>query len=99
MGGCGQPLVQRWNRSLLFVLHFHDWLELVRFFQSAALFSSLGLAQAINNSGGIVTKVQRWNNGGWQTYSVGAPFGVFNIESTEGLFLFSGDTNSFEVCQ
>jgi len=42
------------------------------------------LAQSINAAGGFVTKIMRWNNGAWETYSVGAPFGDFEIEIGQG---------------
>ena len=42
------------------------------------------LAEAINSAGGVITKLMRWDNGAWNSYSVGAPFGDFTLEIGQG---------------
>ena len=57
--------------------------------ESNPAYTAATLLQEINASGGTVTKVQDWDGGGWQTYSVGAPFGDFDIDMGKGYFLLA----------
>jgi hypothetical protein len=47
------------------------------------------LAEAINTQQDHVTRIQKWDGSGWQSYSPGAPFGSFDITPGQGYFLFS----------
>lgn len=56
------------------------------------------LSQACLDEGGDVTKVLRWDGGAWRSYSVGAPFGDFDILPREGYFLLSTKESAFGIC-
>ncbi|ETR68822.1 MAG: hypothetical protein OMM_04331 [Candidatus Magnetoglobus multicellularis str. Araruama] len=61
-------------------------------------FSTKTLAQDINDHGGNITKIQKWDGSGWITYAVGAPFGDFAIDTREGYFLLSDNTSNYNIC-
>jgi|GEM_PF-2016161 len=61
-------------------------------------FTASSLAHQMNRQGGSVTKVQGWDGSGWKTYSVGAPFGDFDIDEKQGYFLQAADPSPFEIC-
>jgi hypothetical protein len=52
-------------------------------------FTADSLAENINLQGGSVSKIQKWDGTGWQTFSTGAPFGNFSIDAFNGYFVFS----------
>jgi hypothetical protein len=53
------------------------------------------LMEAINTQEDHVTRIQKWDGTGWQAYSVGAPFGNFDITRNNGLFLFTQTPGTF----
>jgi hypothetical protein len=55
------------------------------------------LIQSFNSSGASITKIQSWDGSGWETYSVGAPFGNYTINSDSGYFLFSDYPFTIEI--
>ncbi|ETR66822.1 MAG: hypothetical protein OMM_05467 [Candidatus Magnetoglobus multicellularis str. Araruama] len=68
-------------------------------------FSTLGamkaseLALSINESGGNITAIRRWDGSGLESYMVGTPFGDFPILSKEGYFLYSTKESTFQVSE
>jgi hypothetical protein len=52
-------------------------------------FTADSLAEDVNLQGGSVSKIQKWDGTGWQTFSTGAPFGNFSIAAFNGYFVFS----------
>jgi len=57
------------------------------------------LASLINESGGNITSIRRWDGGGLESYSVGAPFGDFQILNKEGYFLYSTQKSTFNIVE
>lgn len=45
------------------------------------------LLAAINHQADACSEIVQWASGGWNTYSAGLPFGIFNIELGEGYFV------------
>lgn len=60
-------------------------------------YSARTLCEEINNNGGSINRVQKWDNGAWITYQVGAPFGNFELNPTDGLFFLSDGLSTFEI--
>jgi uncharacterized protein (TIGR02145 family) len=58
-------------------------------FPSAVHATSSELAEAINAQQDHVTRIQKWDGTGWQSYSPGAPFTIFDITPGQGYFVFS----------
>jgi uncharacterized protein (TIGR02145 family) len=58
-------------------------------FPSGVHANALELAEAINAQQDHVTRIQKWDGSGWQSYSPDAPFGSFDITPGQGYFLFS----------
>jgi uncharacterized protein (TIGR02145 family) len=58
-------------------------------FPSGVHANALKLAEAINAQQDHVTRIQKWDGSGWQSYSPDAPFGSFDITPGQGYFLFS----------
>jgi hypothetical protein len=55
------------------------------------------LAESINKSDGNVTSIRRWDGSGLESYTVGTPFGDFQIINKEGYFLYSTKQSSYEI--
>jgi uncharacterized protein (TIGR02145 family)/uncharacterized repeat protein (TIGR02543 family) len=75
-----QVLVPGWN--LLTPVH-----------QTAGLMTASLWAADIDSQGAWITRVQKWDGTGWQSYSPGAPFGDFAIEPGQGYFVFNQAQN------
>jgi len=74
---------------------FPGWnlLNLVR--QPFAPFKASDWAADINTQGGTITRIQKWDGTGWAAYSVGAPFGDFDIEPGKGYFVYSQERTTW----
>ena len=58
-------------------------------------FTSETLIQKIENEGGDISKIQKWDGSGWKTYASGAPFGMFDIIIGEGYFILANKESLF----
>jgi hypothetical protein len=63
-------------------------------FPSGVHATSSELAESINAQQDHVTRIQKWDGSGWQSYSPDAPFGSFDITHCQGYFLFSSQTQA-----
>jgi hypothetical protein len=48
----------------------------------------------MDSHGAQITRVQKWDGTGWQSYSPDAPFGSFDITPSQGYFLFSSQAQT-----
>jgi hypothetical protein len=53
------------------------------------------LLMAINAQGGACDEIDQWLNGGWNSHTLGLPFGLFPVEMGEGYFVRCSQTSSW----
>jgi uncharacterized protein (TIGR02145 family) len=65
------------------------WNLLTPVHQTAVPITASLWAADMDSQGAQITRVQKWDGTGWQSYSPGAPFGSYDITPGQGYFLFS----------
>jgi uncharacterized protein (TIGR02145 family) len=63
-------------------------------FPSGIHATALELAEAMNAQQDHVTRIQKWDSSGWQSYTPDAPFGSFDITPGQGYFLYSSQAQT-----